>query len=212
MKVYTYQSKEQLNKLLTTGELKITKDDFKYTMAYDDLGSSFNNHFKDSYDFMWEVMNERLGKCMDEEVIYPIWVWYRYRGRRMPTKCHDKEELKCAKKNHINIYRIDLDVEKKDILLSDFDMWHVLLNGGVVKEFENDCDEDPLYFKLQTLPYNSSEYKEIKKYLNCKIFNYNHKEDGYAYFKSASNTVQGCLYKITLKQVINIEKIYDITD
>lgn len=211
MLVYTYQNEAKVKELNQTGEFKITKNDFDFTYVGQELldSSASNNIFSYPYKFMWECMKERLGKCSDEDVILPIWVWYRYNGRRKPSKKHEEEIRNDCKKSGVVIYRIDLEVDEKDILLSDFDMWCTILAGGIITEYDNYEVEDPLYLEYASLPYGSKEKEEIEKYMNSKIFNYNHKEDGYCYFKSSHNSVQGCLYKVTKEQVKNIVKISD---
>lgn len=79
---------------------------------------------KDAYDWMVGQMTKRIGPPPRPEIQYPIWGWYQVGSH--------KKEL------HPNFYDcsgdddefvfITANIPEDKVLLSDFDMWHFVLN------------------------------------------------------------------------------------
>jgi hypothetical protein len=77
-----------------------------------------------AYTWMAEQMEQRLGP-RPKPGIYPLWAWYQWHDAT-----HPRPDLRAS--THLpagmNGVRIELDIEEHDILLSDFQQWHIALN------------------------------------------------------------------------------------
>ena len=107
MKLITYQSKEAVDILLSMGELKITKsEDMKTYHSFDNWGA---NTFKEAYEYIKDRMHKHLNNDdLDEDIISPIWGWYKY------------ESIRKLNKDNPDMYRIELEIDDDKVLLSDF--------------------------------------------------------------------------------------------
>lgn len=189
IRLVTYQSEGAINQLKSTGVLKITKESEKLTHAGRD--NSTNRPFDYGYRFMIYSMREMLPKT-DDDITYPIWAWYKMRGKKPPIKRFDKM--------HKGNYRITFEIDEELVLLSDFDMFCYLLAGG-------------LYFA-----YNEEEKKELSSHLfddeviyyypNLRrMFDYKHERNDLFTAPYQGMTIQATLWKLTIDQVIEIVKV-----
>lgn len=209
MLVYTYQNKVKVKELQESGVLKVTKKDIPNLFFYFDNELREINHLdyiKLAYDFMMREMNRKLGKP-DDDIIYPVWFWYRSRGKRRDVKLQDEEEKESADRQQEVMYRIDFEIDKKNCLLSDFDLWIQLLNGLWVNVSNEDNEKDDYKYLINNHNINDKTYQETLDRVNRQVFNYNHKVENDWYFSTKENNVQGCTYKITIDQVKKIKRL-----
>lgn len=75
-----------------------------------------------------------------DDVIYPVWAWYQWEGVR---KRPDMRIHRYAGKKGTPVVLQTIDIPDNMVLLSDFDMWHVILNDGYLPLYEIDDIEDP---------------------------------------------------------------------
>ncbi|RCW40535.1 DUF3841 domain-containing protein [Paenibacillus prosopidis] len=66
------------------------------------------------YTWMMKQMNKRLTNYKGE---YPIWLWIKKPDMR--STCHFSSYTQCV--------RLRLDLNDRDVLVSDFDDWHMVL-------------------------------------------------------------------------------------
>jgi hypothetical protein len=95
-----------------------------------------DDDFKRSYDWLVTQMKERIGEP-PSGVEYPIWAWYLLSGknvkpdlRRMEFRNYEGEQ-----------YVIEAEIPDKDVLLSDEEMWHLVLNDGYFSDAPDDDDD-----------------------------------------------------------------------
>ncbi len=90
-----------------------------------DKATHLNNgwDFDASYDWMVAQMEKRIGKRSDG-VTYPIWAWHTYNWK------HKKPDLRTAWfRGRYGVQTcIEIEVPDKDVLLSDEENWHYVLN------------------------------------------------------------------------------------
>ncbi|MCM3781369.1 DUF3841 domain-containing protein [Neobacillus mesonae] len=91
-------------------------------------GSREHAMFPEHYKWMMKQMSKRLPNYSGE---YPIWLWPKKPDMR--STGHFNSGTKCV--------RLTLDLVDNDVLLSDFDRWHVVLNNGFCSDNEQE-DED----------------------------------------------------------------------
>ena len=94
--------------------------------------------FSMQYDWLADRMAEKLGPP-PPGVRYPVWAWYAQAGKRArPDLRRERwgygpgdEEYCC----------IEINLPNKQVLLSDFDAWSIILNNGLLSTSE---EEDAL--------------------------------------------------------------------
>ena len=113
MRLWTIQSKDAFNKMQKTGLLRADEEHLL-----------FDGDLKDSYLWMSDQMSKRIGPP-PSGVRFPVWAWYQWEGiRKRPDMRHhcrgsNKEE---------EIVLLTIEVPDDQVLLSDFDYWHFVLN------------------------------------------------------------------------------------
>lgn len=115
MRIWTIQPIELYNKLL---DEKVIHCDFSQTPYAQD------KEFKTAYEWMAAQMKNKIGKSPDG-VEYPIWGWYRFKWSNSKPDLRSIEfrgfqgEMVC----------IELEIPDQKVLLSDEELWHLVLNN-----------------------------------------------------------------------------------
>ena len=130
MKLWTIQHRAAYEEMLQTGVLRANS-------AY-----IFDEFFRDSYNWMVEQMKKRIGNP-PEGVELPIWAWYQWEGNR---KRPDMRHHGRSSEKGVPIVLLTVDVPDDQVLLSDFNYWHVVLNDG---EVIFPYDENSVYSKKE---------------------------------------------------------------
>lgn len=174
--------KLQREKSITCDETLALKDD--------------DGFFRSSYNWMATQMISKIGpppiKCK-----YPIWSWYihdginkkpdlRRSGYGMPG-----EEMVC----------IQLEMPGSKVLLSDFDLWHCVLNYGYIGNSSNEKELDDEWDWLEKL--SKEESKNIIEESWQKIFNV--AEPLNSGFYSTGMYIQGTFWELTLEEVEKVK-------
>ncbi|MBO1870985.1 DUF3841 domain-containing protein [Lachnoanaerobaculum sp. Marseille-Q4761] len=128
MLLWTIQHVAAYKVLLETGRLLANE---KYLFCEED--------FRFAYDWLSEQMKNRIG-IQPDGVKYPIWAWYQWEGVR---KRLDMRSHRYWGKKGEPIVLLSIDIPDNRVLLSDFDMWHNILNDGYLALYEKDDIDDP---------------------------------------------------------------------
>jgi len=128
MILWTIQHKAAYEEMLRTGVLRANS---KYI---------FEESFRESYGWMADQMKRRIGNP-PAGVTLPVWAWYQWEGKR---KRPDMRSPGRSSDKGVPIVLLTIDVPDDQVLLSDFDYWHVVLNDG---ELIFPYDENTVYFK-----------------------------------------------------------------
>ena len=120
MLLWTIQTEEAYLKLIKNGVLHA---DRKYIWK----------KFLPAYNWLIDEMKKRIGDP-PEDVKYPIWVWYQYDGER---KRRDLRYGGYAQRG-MPMVQLTIDIDEKNIVFSDFDNWHFVLNNMYLALNEED--------------------------------------------------------------------------
>ncbi len=132
MKLWTIQHRTAYDKLMKTGFLRA---DENHLFCEDDL--------RFAYDWMAEEMKKRIGNPPDK-IQYPVWLWYQWEGCRKRPDMRSFGRRWAAKGTPITL--ITAEIPDHKVLLSDFDMWHIVLNNAYLALTEEE-DEHPVLTK-----------------------------------------------------------------
>ena len=112
-------------------------------------------NFKSSYDWLIIEMEKRIGK-RPNGVSYPVWAWHtrdwQYKKPDLRQAGYDTPGTKCV--------CIELEVPDNEVVLSDYDVWHFILNDWY---FDNSMNEEEWDSKHKYYDRLSPEKKLEKK-------------------------------------------------
>lgn len=88
-----------------------------------------------AYDWLSKQMANRIGNP-PESVRYPVWAWYQWEGKRKRMD----QRLSGYAKRGTPLVQITFEVEADSFLLSDFDLWHIVLAKQYAADSEAEWD------------------------------------------------------------------------
>ena len=148
--------------------------------------------FKKAYDWMNEQMEKRIGP-MPEDVTYPIWAWHSWDFK------HVKPDLRRTEFRVIEdsiMYEVELP--SSDVLLSDFDNWHYVLNDWYLSSTWNEKDWENEEAWFDSLPQDIQKQKMLESWE--RIFDIEPYETDFA---AKGKFVQATFWKLREKDIIN---------
>ena len=114
-----------------------------------DIHKSGMKDFADvQYSWLVSQMKKRIGPP-PEGVSFPVWAWYQWREDRKKPDLR-WERWHCGF-NGEKFYRLEIEIPDEQVLLSDFEAWHVPLNNGLFTDSDNEEE------------FNEEEYDELYK-------------------------------------------------
>lgn len=200
MRLWTIQNEIAYKKLK---DKEILRADKKF--IYDDMIFHYN--------WMTEQMKKRIGLPALEEIKYPIWAWYQWRGIN-----HKRPDLRFS--GHLEKgtkgVLLELEVEPENVLLSDFDDLNNILNYGYIADNEEEYDKfyDNLeihgycHYDLQSTNKKSDILEQFKLRLYEsweKIFDLNRQTDEVWSGKKEDQSIQATMWEIKWEQVISVK-------
>ncbi len=108
------------------------------------------------YLWMAEQMERRLKVPRPGKNAMPIWAWYQWEGKRCKPDLRSGGHLPKGQPG----VRLELQVADDRVLLSDFDLWHYVLNYWYLPASEKDCE--------------AFEKKLVKAHLSFYKYNHQH--------------------------------------
>lgn len=125
MKLWTIQTLKAYEKFKETKSFHVDEN-----YVWDDMIFQYN--------WMVEQMKKRIGLPISEKIKYPIWAWYQWNGVK-----HKRPDLRYSA--HLPKGRkgilLELEVNDKSVLLSDFDDFNSVLNYGYLTNTEEEYDK-----------------------------------------------------------------------
>lgn len=142
-------------------------------------GSEEHAAFLEEYNWMMEQMKKRLVNYNGE---YPIWLWIKKPDMR--STGHFVSNTMCV--------RLTIDLGDEDVLVSDFDDWHSVLNDGFCADNEREYDD----YYLGKLKMSKEESWE-------RIFELNRNRD--PEWHGTRRDLQGVTGRVELSKVVRVE-------
>lgn len=122
--LWTIQTEEAFREFERTGRLRANEN---HLFCGDDL--------RFAYDWLSTQMVNRIGSP-PETVRYPVWAWYQWEGKRKRMD----QRLSGYATRGTPLVQITFEAEPDSFLLSDFDMWHIVLAGQYAANSEAEWD------------------------------------------------------------------------
>ena len=102
-----------------------------------DFEKSSMPEWKLQYNWLVAQMKKRIGEP-PAGVSYPVWAWYRQFGRR--EKPDLRRERWCYGSNGMTYRCMEIEIPDDQVLLSDFDMWNLVLMDALISRTEAEDD------------------------------------------------------------------------
>lgn len=149
MKLWTIQPKEIYDYTIRNGAFIAKAEE-----------ASMYQDFADAYDWYVRKMSEKISK--PENIKLPIWAWCRWDGKEK------KPDLRYARfkntgDNH-EYALISLEVPDDEVLLSDFDNWHFVLNNSYLDESNNEEEYDRTQEWLSSLTVSERAKRTVESW------------------------------------------------
>lgn len=192
--IITVQPKE-VGKKIEKGEIVYPNDKEIVKYHTDD----FDDGLLKAYHWMIQKMIQNDIKG-DGNSLFPFWGWKKYAGKDISDlNKKDKKELDYESEKDC---LITLLVNPKDILLSEFDSWNIVINDQYLNTGSSDAEYDKNDQWFDNLDPEDQYIEKIKSW--DKIFNielFNNDYIGYGDY------IQGTFWKLDPTNVISIEYV-----
>ena len=200
MIIWTIQHHSAYEHLLRNGILRANEDRL---FCEDD--------FRHAYDWMGQQMLS-AGLMPPEGVHYPVWAWYQWEGIR---KRRDMREGGHAKRGE-RIVQLTVEIEDKDILLSDFDLFHYVINDWYLPVNEKDdlafeAKHESLGYSFRDLQDHDIQTEEMNQLRDEIRASWNRallldiEDDGWLYGRNEKKSIQATFWELRLDQVKKAE-------
>ena len=168
--------------------------------------------FSGPYLWMAEQMERRLSTPRPSKSAMPIWAWYQWEGKRCKPDLRATAHLPSGKQG----VRLELQEADDRVLLSDFDLWHYVLNYWYLPEsekigeaFEKKLAEEGLsFFKCDhERPLSHVQYRQAIERSWERIFDLKWADRRRAIADPPEKkSVQATLWEIVLSDVVDAKK------
>jgi len=151
--------------------------------------------FEKQYDWLVEKMKEKIGQP-PLNIQYPVWAWYTYNWK------HKKPDLRCIGLGNKGSQCVCMEIEipDEDIVLSDHNSWHYILNNWHHNYSKNEEEWDVINNWLDSLP-NDERQKQIELSWN-NIFNIDPIDNGWII---QGKYIQATFWKLSKTQIRKIQ-------
>ena len=109
--------------------------------------------YKQAYDWMIIQMENRIGHRPFEKS-YPIWAWFQYDSQK---KRRPDLRNSCLLEKGTNGVRIEFEKPDNEVLLSDYDLWHFVLNYWHVSDDEKESEEFDRLLEIYNIEFVDKE-------------------------------------------------------
>ncbi len=156
------------------------------------------------YRWMIEQMKKRLGPPPYSDCC-PVWGWFQWESSK--RRCPDLRAGGHLPKNERGV-RIEFECSDSEVLLSDFELWHYVLNYWYLPESEADGDAFEAELKkhglsfFETKPLPNPKYHERILHSWDRIFDLNWTEPDISSHRDRKS-IQVTIWQLSIDQVRN---------
>nr|WP_308695504.1 DUF3841 domain-containing protein [uncultured Stomatobaculum sp.] len=182
MILWTSQEEAVYNELLKTGVYRC------------DLNLSPMKDCRKQYDWLVRQMKQRIGPP-PEQVTYPVWALYQQDGKhRKPDLRRERWAVGC---NGERFACLEIEIPDRDVLLSDFDAWCMLLSDFLI----SDTEQEGCCLEAQYEALSPSEKRRMKEKNRERVFNLSPLNNGWS---RRGYYIQANFWELRLEQVRDV--------
>ena len=182
MILWTSQEEAVYNELLKTGVYRC------------DLNLSSMKDCREKYDWLVRQMKQRIGPP-PEQVTYPVWAIYQQDDKhRKPDLRRERWEFGCDGERFACI---EIEIPDRDVLLSDFDAWCIILSDFLISDTEQEgCCLEAQYEALSPSEKRRMKEKNWERVFDLSPLNSDWMRRGY--------DIQATFWELRLEQVRDV--------
>ena len=201
MILWTIQHYAAYQKMLETGVL-----------VADESHLLYQDDFRHAYDWMAHKMKEANIYPTFDNIHYPVWAWYQWEGKR---KRLDMRKAGYAKRGE-KIVQLTIDIDDKDVLLSDFDLFHYVLSYSYLPSDETDDSDfknaytqagytlyDLSNFQIQSSDMLLLRDRIVKSW--DRIFDLSKEDNGWLCGSLEKKSIQATIWQVRFEQIVKAE-------
>jgi len=182
MILWTSQEEAVYNELLKTGVYRC------------DLNLSPMKDCRKQYDWLVRQMKQRIGPP-PEQVTYPVWALYQQDGKhRKPDLRRERWAVGC---NGERFACIEIEIPDREVLLSDLDVWCIILNDGLL----SDTEQEDRCLEAQYEALSPSEKRRMKEKNWERVFDLSPLNSDWM---RRGYDIQATFWELRLKQVRDV--------
>ena len=182
MILWTSQEEAVYNELLKTGVYRC------------DLNLSPMKDCRKQYDWLVRQMKQRIGPP-PEQVTYPVWALYQQDGKhRKPDLRRERWEFGCDGERFACI---EIESPDRDVLLSDFDAWCIILSDFLI----SDTEQEDRCLEAQYEALSPSEKRRMKEKNRERVFDLSPLNNSWA---RRGYEIQATFWELRLEQVRDV--------
>ena len=182
MILWTSQEEAVYNELLKTGVYRC------------DLNLSPMKDCRKQYDWLVRQMKQRIGPP-PEQVTYPVWALYQQDGKhRKPDLRRERWEFGCDGERFACI---EIEIPDRDVLLSDFDAWCIILSDFLI----SDTEQEDRCLEAQYEALSPSEKRRMKEKNRERVFDLSPLNNSWA---RRGYEIQATFWELRLEQVRDV--------
>ena len=150
--------------------------------------------FEKAYDWLIEKMKEKIGQP-PLNAKYPVWAWHTWNWNRK------KPDLRSPHaKRGTELVCMEIEIPDEDVILTDFDSWHYVLNNWHHNYAKNEEEWDKIDEWIESLPPEEKQ-KEIEKSWE-NIFNIDPINSGWV---KKGQYIQATFWKLSKTQIKKVQ-------
>ena len=182
MILWTSQEEAVYNELLKTGVYRC------------DINLSSMKDCCEKYDWLVRQMKQRIGPP-PEQVTYPVWAIYQQSDKhRKPDLRRERWAFGC---NGERFACLEIEIPDRDVLLSDFDAWCMLLSDFLI----SDTEQEGCCLEAQYEALSPSEKRRMKEKNRERVFDLSPLNNGWA---RRGYEIQATFWELRLEQVRDV--------
>lgn len=191
IRLWTIQPLTIYEALLEKGEVAVFESEF----------AKSDPKFLYGYEWLIDQMKRRIGPSPQANQ-YPMWAWFQWSNYNQ-----NKPDMRkyCLPKGEKNV-RLTIEMDRKDVLLSDFELWHNVFWHQIPvigdKDFLKTIPEDDLPYlgySETAFPDLSAKHQNLIKDTWSNIFNLNIAESWH------TKSIQATFWSLRLSDVKKVE-------
>jgi len=150
--------------------------------------------FVNAYSWLAEQMENRISPP-PSGVKFPFWAWHTLNWR------HKRPDLRCAEFRNFAEPMVCLELELPDheVLLSDEENWHIVLNNSFYSNADNEADDENEWEWLHSLSLEKQEVEKRKSWE--RVFDVEPLNSGW---NIRGRFVQATFWELRLSDVVSV--------
>ncbi len=163
-----------------------------------------DSNFIYAYRWMAKQMLQRIGEPPIIGIEYPVWAWYQYESSKKRKPLRSPLDIS----EGISVY-LEIEVPDHNVLLSDFDSWHSVLNQGPIDDWKRiykiiDAMEKEEGRQLQYEEYPQNLRERIEMSWNA-IFDLNRRDDIVGKKHKRNRSIQATFWILKQEYLVSVE-------